>query len=245
MSQSKYPLRDEVIIITGASRGIGRAIAVTLARVGAKVVLAARSEKPLKELAAEIEEKGGQAIAVPTDVSHIPDLGKLVKKTIDEFGKITVLINNAGVGIYGPAEECTTEEWDAIMKINARAPFLLCRDCVPLMRRNGGGFIINIASVVGVKGYRNQSLYSASKHALMGFSKVLAQEVQEDNIRVHTLCFGGVETDMVQQARPDLDPKDLMKPDEIARAILFLLTFRGNAVIDNLQLRRASGDPWF
>ena len=130
------------------------------------------------------------------------------------------------------------------MAVNARGPFLMSREAIPVMAAGGGGSIVNIASVVGIKGYVNQGAYTASKHALMGLSKVLAQEVQPLGIRVHVLCPGGVDTEMAGQARPDLDRSQLMTPAEVAEVVLFLLQQRGRAVVDQINLRRASGSPW-
>ena len=113
------------------------------------------------------------------------------------------------------------------------------------MKTVGGGTIIQIVSVIGVKGYMNQGAYTASKHALMGMSKVLAQEVQPDNIRVHTILPGGVATDMIAEVRPDLKKSELMAPEDIADIVFFLLTHRSNAVIDDIHVRRASSTPWF
>jgi 3-oxoacyl-[acyl-carrier protein] reductase len=130
------------------------------------------------------------------------------------------------------------------MAVNARGPFLLCREAIPYLGRQGGGFIINIASVVAVKGYANQAAYGASKHALLGMSKALAKEVQPAGIRVHVLCPGGVDTQLGGQARPDLDQSVLIQPEEIADLVLFLVTRRGNAVIDEIHVRRATSTPW-
>lgn len=237
-------LEGQVAIVTGASLGIGRSIALALARNGAKVSLAARSEPALHAVQAEIEAGGGQAASFPTDVSRETEVADLVRGTVERFGRLDILVNNAGIGIFGPLAEMRTEEWDRIMAVNARGPFLLCREAIPYLKRQGQGSIINIASVVGIKGYANQAAYSASKHAVMGMSKALARELQEDGIRVHAICPGGVSTQMAGQARPDLDRSVLMQPDEIADVVLFLLTRRGNAVIDEIHVRRAVSTPW-
>ncbi|MFP4579135.1 MAG: SDR family NAD(P)-dependent oxidoreductase [Candidatus Sumerlaeia bacterium] len=238
-------LDGKVALVTGASRGIGKAVALALGKAGAKVVLAARNREKLESVAQEIQNAGTEAFCLQVDLGKDEDLLKIVPRVIETFGCLDILINNAGIGIYGPVEKAQPDEWDQMMRINARAPFFLCRDAICPMRKAGGGFIINIASVVGIKGYVNQSIYAASKHAMMGYSKTLAQEVQDYGIRVHTLCPGGVDTDMVEQARPDLDKDILMRPEEIAELILFLLQFKGKSVIDDLHIRRASGSPWF
>lgn len=238
-------LHGAVALVTGASRGIGRAVALALAARGAAVALAARSAEALGVLAGEIQSAGGRALALPADLADDAALLELIPRTVAQFGKLTVLVNNAGLGLYGPLEQAAAGDWDRVMRLNARAPFLLCREAIAPLRAAGGGAIVNIASVVGIKGYVNQAVYTASKHALMGFSKVLAQEVQKDGIRVHTICPGGVATDMAAAARPDLDPAGLIRPEEVAEVIAFLLAFRGNAMIDDIHLRRAGGEPWF
>jgi len=238
------PLEGKVAIVTGAGRGIGRSIALTLARNGARGSLAARTEAELQAVQSEIESFGGQAASFPTDVSREAEVISLVRNTVERFGRLDILINNAGIGIFGPLVETTTEQWDRIMAINARGPFLLCREAIPYLKKQEQAFIINIASVVGVKGYVNQAAYSASKHAVMGMTKALAKEVQGDGIRVHAICPGGVDTQLLSQARPDLDRSVLMQPEELADIVLSLVTRQGNAVIDEIHVRRAASMPW-
>jgi len=241
----KNILKGKVAIVTGASRGIGKAISLALARGGVKVALGARTEADLDAVKAEIEIMGEKAHVVPTDVTSEPALKNLVQKTVDHFGRLDILVNNAGIGMAVSLAETSTEDWDRTMAVNARGPFILCREVIGAMKQVGGGFIINIASVVGIKGYVNQGAYTASKHALMGMTKVLAQEVKNDNIRVHAICPGGVNAGMIAKTRPDLDPSDLIAPEEIADIVMFLLTRKGNAVIDDVHVRRAASDPWY
>jgi 3-oxoacyl-[acyl-carrier protein] reductase len=238
------PLAGQVAIVTGASRGIGRSIALALARNGACVSLAARTESDLRTILSEIEAFGGQAASFPTDISHEPDVVRLVRSTVERFGRLDIVVNNAGMGIFGPLAEMSTEEWDQIMAVNARGPFLLCREAIPYLKRQERTFIVNISSVVGIKGYANQAAYSASKHALMGMSSALAKELQKDGIQVHAICPGGVDTPVVAASRPDLDRSVLMQPDEIAEIVLFVVTRRGKAVIDEIHVRRAASTPW-
>jgi len=237
-------LDGKVALVTGAGRGIGRAIALTFARNGARVALAARTAVQLHAVQAEIEAAGGLAVSFPTDVAQEEAVVALVHDVVERFGRLDILVNNAGLGIFKPLVETSREEWDRVMAVNARGPFLLCREAIPHLRKQPLSFVVNVSSVVGLKGYANQAAYSASKHALMGLTKALAREVQADGIRVHAVCPGGVETDLVRAARPDLDPAVLMQPQDIADIVLFLVTRRGNAVIDGVQVRRAASTPW-
>lgn len=238
------PLKEKVALVTGAGRGIGRSIALSLARHGASVALAARSQADLAAVQAEIEAFGGQAVCLPADVSVEAEAIGLVGRAAARWDRLDILVNNAGVVLGKPLLETTTAEWDQVMAVNARAPFILCRAAIPYLRRQDISFIINIASVVAAKGYANQAVYGASKHALLGMSKALAKEVHQDGIRVHVVSPGGVDTDQLGLARPELDRAVLMQPDEIADIVLFLVTRRGNAVIDEINLRRAASTPW-
>ncbi len=238
-------LDGKVTIVTGGSRGIGRAIALALGREGAAVVLAARSMERLGEVADLVRKAGGRGEPVVTELTDEGSIRRLVQVTRDTFGRLDILVNNAGTTHSARLEETRTEDLDRCWAINARAPFLLCREALPLLRQAESGYIINISSVVGVKGYPLQSAYTASKHAVRGMSIALAEELRGTNIRVHVLCPGAVATSMVQNVRPDIKPEDLIQPDEIAELVLYLVTHQGNAVVDELHIRRAAAAPWF
>ena len=238
-------LASKVAIVTGASRGIGRAISVALAQEAATVVLAARSIQKLQETADKVTEAGGKAEIVVTELTEEESIKNLVKVTSEKFSRLDILVNNAGVTHSAKLEETATEDWERCMQINARAPFILCREALPLLKKSQAGYIINIASVVGVKGYPLQSAYTSSKHALRGMTISLAEELKGSNIRVHLLCPGGVDTELVQKVRPDIKRDELMQPEEIAELVLYLVTHKGNAVIDELHIRRATSTPWF
>ncbi len=238
------PLDGQVALVTGAGRGIGRVIALTLAGNGAALALAARSKAELLAVQGEIESAGGRAVSVPTDVTSEPAVVALVRQTVERLGRLDIVVNNAGVGAFGPLTEATLEQWEHVMAVNARGAFLVCREAIPWLKRQRPSYIVNITSVVGVKGYVNQTLYSASKHAVMGMTKALARELQPDGIRVHAICPGAVDTEMAGQARPDLDRSGLIQPADVADAVLFLVTRRGNAVIDQIDIRRASSTPF-
>ncbi|MBC8571054.1 SDR family NAD(P)-dependent oxidoreductase [Zongyangia hominis] len=240
----KQSYKDRVAIVTGGGAGIGRAIAVALAQQGMHLVLCGRTVAKMEETVQMVSEYGVKTLICAGDLKEEDYLIRVVDETMKTFGRIDVLINNAGVSMAKPIVECTAQEFDDIMDTNARAPFLLCKYAIPHMKASDCGTIINIASVVGHKGYINQSIYGASKHALTGFTKVLAQEVQKDDIRVHLISPGGVYTEMVAQVRPDLDPTYLIKPVDIANIVTFLLESRGNAVIDSINVHRISNTPF-
>jgi len=238
-------LKDRIALITGASRGIGRAIAVALGSEAARIVLAARAREELEKTAGLVDGAGGKAVIETVELTDEDSIKRLAVRAAEIGGRIDILVNCAGVTHAALLENTAADDWDRCMSINARGPFLLCRETVPLLRQSDSGCIVNISSVVGVKGYPNQSAYTASKHALRGMSMSLAEELRQDNIRVHVICPGGVDTGMARRVRPDLNQEELIEPEEIAELVLYMVTHRGNAVIDELHIRRATSSPWF
>ena len=231
-------------ILTGASRGIGKAIAKALAQEGVRLALVARSMEKLQEVEKELRPSGAKVRIYPADIADPEAPGRIVREVIQQFGRLDILINNAGMALSKPLVETTTEEWDRQITVNARAPFLFCREAIPYLKKSEVPVIVNISSVVGYKGYILQGAYTASKHALMGMTKVLAQEVQKDGIRVYVISPGGVDTDLAASMRPDLNRSILISPDEIADIILYLLKHRGNAMIDEINVHRVTNQPW-
>lgn len=238
-------LAGKVAIVTGASRGIGRAISVALAQETATIVLAARSIQQLQITAEQVTKAGGQARIILVELTEEQSIRNLIQMTGEKLGRLDILVNNAGVTHSAELEQTSTDDWQRCISINARAPFILCREALPLLKKSQAAHIINIASVVSVKGYPLQSAYTASKHALRGMTISLAEELRGSNIRVHLLCPGGVDTDMVDRVRPDIAKDELIRPEEIAELVLYLVTHKGNAVVDELRIRRATSVPWF
>lgn len=237
-------LKGKTAVVTGASRGIGRAISLKLAEQGVNLAINSSSAKGLESVQKELAELGVEVLPCPANLADEAAPGEIIGRAGAHFGKIDILINNAGISIPKPLAETTVSEWDLQMAVNARAPFLLSMAALPYLRKSDAAAIINISSVVGYKGYVNQGAYAASKHALMGMTKVLAQEVFEDGIRVHVIAPGAVSTDMIVYTRPDLDTSMLTSPEEIADIALFLLTHRGTGMIDEINVHRYTNSPW-
>lgn len=230
-----------VALVTGASRGIGKAIALELASLGYDLALVARNESALAEVIASLSESCGKAVAIPANLSQEESYPSVIAEAVSELVGLDVLVNCAGLSQAGSFTEVTPQEWDRIFAVNAKAPFFLCKEALPYLKKSPKATVINISSVVGFKGYINQSAYSSSKHALAGFTKVFAKEVQPFGIRVHLISPGGVATEMVTKMRPDINASELIQPSEIAELVRFLVTREGNGTIDHLYIRRYSG----
>jgi len=217
------PLAGKVSIVTGASRGIGKAISILLAQSGSRVVLAARSEPQLKSVSDEISNQNGEALVIPTDLTRDEEIEQLVEKTIKEWGSVDVLINNAGLGKVAPVVKAKVSDWDETFQVNLRAPMILSKLVLPKMMERGEGSIINISSVSGKSGQANGSAYSASKFGLIGFTQSLYEEVREYGIRVTAICPGFVDTQLIPQMRR-MDRSKMIRPEDIAQTVLFVLT---------------------
>ena len=244
MQPMNVDLSGQSALVTGAGRGIGRAIGSALASAGARVFLAARTTDQLESAAREIQQDGGTAVPVPTDLSNEEDIRFLFQRISDRTGGLDILVNNAGVGVFGPLAEFSSSDFDRVMRVNTKATFLCCQQAMRLMIPKRKGYIINISSVVGFKGYPNQAAYTASKHAVMGLTKSLAVEAQEHGIRVSAVLPGGVDTKMIAEARPDLDPKILLQPEDIAHTVLYLLSLSDRAAVDQIYIRRRGSQPF-
>ena len=237
-------LLGRVVVITGAGGGIGRAVAIRLAECGMRLVLlGGKDAGKLEATRAEVAPHAECAV-LPGNLTQTEQLDALVARAAAAFGGIDVLINNAGTAQNTPFEEVTPREFDAIMAINVRVPYFLTQKFLPYLRRSQAASVINLASVVAHAGYPLQSAYTASKHALLGFTKSLAAEVYQEGIRVHAIAPGGVYTDMVKISRPDLKPDGMIQPEEIAEIVHFLLANRGNAVVDEILVHRIGKQPF-
>ena len=237
-------LKNKTVVLTGAGGGIGRAIAEKLAGEQMKLILLGGNHiEKLNETAAIVNQQSS-CIVMPGDLTSPEFIAESIQKIENSTAGIDVLINNAGVAQNTPFENISLEEFDKIMAINVRVPFMLTQKALPILKKSETPTIINIASVVSHAGYPMQSIYSASKHALLGMTKSIAREYYKENIRVHAICPGGVYTDMVKVSRPDLSPDGMIMPQDIADLVWFFLAHRTNAVVDEILVHRVTKEPF-
>jgi 3-oxoacyl-[acyl-carrier protein] reductase len=223
-------LRGKTAVVTGASRGIGLAIAESLAREGVNLALLSRTSPPK-----QVEGK-----FIQCDLADLANLPDVVTQALGHLGSCDYLINNAGIFLEKSVAETSDADWDQIMRINLTAPFIICREVLRQMIARKSGRIINIASTASVQAYLHQSAYCASKHGLLGFSRGLAIEAKPHNVHVYTLCPGGVDTDLIKgtylESRMAKEPK--IAPADIAETVLFLLRQPENIDLPELIVRR-------
>ncbi len=220
-------LKGKVALITGASRGIGQATAVTLAQAGAAVVATARTETELIELAQRIERLGGEALAVPADLTVEADVERLKAAAFDRFGRVDILVNNAGVGKYGPLASLSAADYDWMMNTNMRSSFLCTAAFLPGMLERREGWVIFVASVAGLKGLPHETVYCATKFAQVGFAQALDYETREQGVKVSVIAPGGVHTHFaIGTGRTEDDPRfaGMMEAQDVAEAVLFAVT---------------------
>lgn len=211
-------LAGQTALVTGGSKGIGKAICLALAKEGANVVIAARNESEIKGTIDKLKAMGSKALAIRTDVRSEEDVRRLISMTIDKCGRLDILINNAGVAYKKRLEETTLEEYDKIMDTNLKGVFLCTKYAIPYIRESKNGKIINISSVGGLHGLPDFSVYCASKFGVNGITESIAAEL-EGEIKVYAVCPGAVDTDMYRSIYSDRPP---LKPEHIAEKILEL-----------------------
>ncbi|MDH4071376.1 MAG: SDR family NAD(P)-dependent oxidoreductase [Ignavibacteria bacterium] len=227
-------LAGKTAVVTGAGRGIGRAIAHTVARSSMNVVLASRSAGELKTVAGECRAIGAEAVAVTCDLTRPEDINRLITTGSTTFGGIDLLVNNAGIGYFAPVEVMSLEQFDAMWSVNLRAVFLLCKGVIPLMERRKGGTIVNIGSLAGKNSLKGGAGYAATKWALRGFSASLMLEVRDRNIRVVTIFPGSVDTSFsIRNKRGSR----ITQPEDVAEAVLFAASMHGRAMTSEIDIR--------
>jgi len=231
-------IKGKIAIVTGAGRGIGFAAVKSFLDEGMKVLATSRHTSALEAL------DNDNLLVVPADLTDIESFEKIVSACICRFGSLDVIINNAAYAKKELLTDTTASVFDLHMAVNVRAPMLLVNEAMPHLLKSTHATVINICSVLSEKGYEMQGAYTASKHALLGYTKVLARETFKQGIRVHAVLPGGVGTEMIQEMRPDLDLAELSAPQEIVDIMLFFLKNRNHAVIDQISVRRYTKDPW-
>jgi NAD(P)-dependent dehydrogenase (short-subunit alcohol dehydrogenase family) len=232
-------LKDQVAIVTGGSSGIGFAFARAALAEGMRVAISARNEKKLSKALADLkkEAKGEErVIAVPADVSVASQVEALVRETTDQWGRIDLLVNNAGIGQWTPIEETSEAEWDRIQAVNLKGAFLCSKAVLPAMKRQRSGYIVNVSSLAGKEGQGGLAAYSASKSGLIGFTESLLEEVVQHQIRATAICPGFVATPMVAGA--PVPPEEMIPPDDIGKIIVGLLHLAPVTVIKEIVVQR-------
>ena len=213
-------LTGKVVVITGGSKGIGKAIAFGLAAAGAKVVLAARTRETLEQVAASLRESGAEALAVPTDVTDAEAVERLIQKTLDAYGRLDILVNNAGIGRFGPVVDFMPNDWDTVLSSNLKAVYLCTKSALSPMLAQGSGQIINVLSVAAKVAFEASSAYCAAKAGALAFTKVLASEVRQQNIRVTAVLPGSVHTPFWDEIPQHPDFEQMLKPEHVADTVV-------------------------
>jgi NAD(P)-dependent dehydrogenase (short-subunit alcohol dehydrogenase family) len=229
-------LKEKVALITGSGSGIGKAMAVLFAKEGASIVVADVVDDRIEEVVSQIEESGGKAVGIYADIAEETDIEKMIETATNTYGRIDILCNNAGIlDKMMPVAEVTDELWHKVMRINLEGPFRACRKTIPLMLEQGGGVILNVSSMAGMFGCRGGTVYTVSKHGLVGLTKNLAYMYADKGIRCNAICPGGVETNVADLdtfnefgfSRMSLGISTMPrtgKPEEIASFALMLVS---------------------
>ena len=228
-------LTSKVALVTGGSRGIGRAIAMKLAELGADVAICGRDSEKLRATAAALQGLTNRVFWQTADVTRADEVAEFVSATETKLGPIGILVNNAGIGLFGPAHEKSEEEWDRVLNTNLKSVFLVSRAVVPSMIRQGGGDIINISSLAGRNTFASGGLYCASKWGVQGLSGCMAEDLRDHGIRVSVICPGSVATEF--SGRGVKDAGKALQPEDVAHAVEAVVTQRQGSFMSEIHLR--------
>lgn len=254
MADTENAVRGPVAIVTGASSGLGRATALRLARDGFRVALLARHSEHLAELERDIRRGGGDALSWSVDLAEAPKVEAAIDEVVRAWGRVDVLVNAAGTDAPGSVEETTVEDWDRVLAVNLRAPFLLSKSVFPHMRRAGGGTIINVSSVAGLRGWANAAAYCSSKFALTGLTQSLAAEGRPDGIRACVLYPGAMATSWgvwnSEERHPaatehaDRQEDHALPADQVAKLIVWIVAAPGGLVLNQVTVTPLHERGW-
>ena len=237
-------LAGKVAVVTGGGRGLGEAICRMLGEAGAIVVVADIREALAENVALEIQATGGKAIALQLDVCDEHQAEAAIDQVIQEFGHLDILINNAGTDVTLPVDELTIAEWDKVLAVNLRAPFVLSKLVLPAMKQQGGGHIVNIASTASKRAWANASAYHASKWGLLGFSHALHVEARPYQIKVTAVIAGGMQTPFILDRFPDTPLDKLQDPKNVADTIRYVLCQPPGTVIPEVMVLPMQETSW-
>jgi NAD(P)-dependent dehydrogenase (short-subunit alcohol dehydrogenase family) len=230
-------LNRKVAIVTGGTKGIGRGIAAALARAGTDICISARHEQEIEAAVADLSEIGeGRVTGAVCDVRDYDEVKALFDHTVMEFGGVDILINNAGIGIFVPVEEMSPEDFRAVLETNLFGVFYCCHEAIPLLKKRGGGYIINISSLAGTNAHPQMAAYNASKFGLNGFSEALMQEVRHDGIKVSYIMPGSVNTEFGGDEASDSKSWQL-QPEDIAGVVMDLLHHHERSLPSRVEIR--------
>jgi 3-oxoacyl-[acyl-carrier protein] reductase len=229
-------LTGTVALVTGGSRGIGRAIAAALVDAGAAVTISARTAADVERAARELDAGRGRVLGVVGSVAQAAECERMVAGTVAAFGRLDVLVNNAGVGVFRPVAELSVEEWDRVLGTNLSGVFYCCRAAIPHLRAAGGGWIINIGSLAGKNPFPGGGAYNASKFGLVGFTEALMQEIRHDGIRVTGIMPGSVATGFGDH-EPGAEDAWKTQPEDIAAIVLDLLATPARTLPSRIEVR--------
>lgn len=237
-------LTEKVTLVTGGSQGLGAAICQTLAAAGASVIVADIKFDQAEQVARRLQEQGLAAIALPLDITDDQQLETTVQKIVDQYGRIDVLVNNAGTDVTLPIEELTIAEIDQVLNVNLRAPFLLSKLVLPLMKQQGQGHIVNIASTAAKRTWPNATAYHTSKWGLMGFSHALHVEARPYKVKVTAVVAGGMRTPFILDRFPDTPLDKLQDPIHVAETVRFILSQPEATVIPEVMVLPMQESSW-
>jgi 3-oxoacyl-[acyl-carrier protein] reductase len=230
-------LKGSTALVTGAGRGIGRAVALSLAKEGVEVVLTARTLAELDRVKKEIETIGGKASSVPADLTSDSQLEKLFEEFSAKHSRLDILVNNAGIGVYAPVRSLAVRDFDQMWNLNMRAVMVVTQHALKMMEVQKSGAIINVASLAGRNAFVGGAGYAATKWALIGFSRSLMLEVREQNIRVITICPGSVDTSFSPSPKEPSRSEKILHPQDVADTILSALMLPDRAMVSEIDIR--------